>query len=596
MRGSRMRYYHSNFIWVLLEAVLALFVGIIRFIWRFATGNHLDGEPRTNAGWLERGDATLTKNGKASSWCYLPRLARAVIRWAVTLVAYLTHWGLSVAPTLTRAAWLLALLGVMGYVGLRAWRAYQIREHRNTYVIPMGQALGDFLGYSDIGSADKIEKWLSLPLDFFTSEERPELIVSLSPAQHYDDKVKTAALKLIADKLGRGLDELDWAWKGMGRRPYITVRLAPKPPNTVTFADMKPLMEKASEAAPVMGIAARNKVISSDFDAEAPHVAVSAGSGAGKSVWGRTMIAQFLHFGAQVFVLDKKRVSQNWCANLPGVIYSKTGQKMHEILLQLEQELTRRYDIIDAATDPDNADVGPRIVIFFEEQNIGMKALKKYWLEVREKSDPKKSPAIDALDELLCAGRQAKIHVVSIAQLFTVQATGGDPVARENYATRLMARATNNAWKMLLPECAPFPKINRKRGRWFIGADGVATEFQVAYFTEEEALEHATTGHVTVPVSWIPGSEQPQEPVTDEPVTEEPAPALYSLREAVEAGLVGDLTYDGLRQRKSRDKENFPEGVREGGREKWTEEQLTTWYSALTLLSSASSESNENDE
>src|SRR5690606_26293351 len=138
----------------------------------------------------------------------------------------------------------------------------------------------------------------------------------------------------------------------------------------------------------------------------------------------------------------------------------------------LEVELKRRYDIIDSAEDPNNAPVGPRIVVFFEEQNIGMKALKKYWTETRGKDDPKRSPALDALDELLCAGRQAKMHVISVAQLFTVQAAGGDPVARENYATRLLARATNNAWKMLAPECMPFPKINRKPGRWNIVADG----------------------------------------------------------------------------------------------------------------------------
>lgn len=571
------RYHHSSLGWALLE-------GAVKLIWRWNTGAELDGHPRTDATWTARGEQALTKSGRASKWSHLPRLWRAGIRHAAVLAAFMTLYGLAVAPVLTRIAWGVALCGVAAWGVRRVRAAREFREHRQTYVMPLGQTLGPMIGHTDINRVEKIERWLTLPVDFFTSEERPEMRVALSRTMHYDDKLKTAVLKLIADKLGTSFDELDTRWHGMGAAPFISVRMAPKPPTHVGLDLLKPLMETASESSPIMGIAARGKVITSDFDAEAPHVAVSAGSGAGKSVWGRLMIAQFLFWGAQVFVLDKKRVSQNWCADLPGVTYCKDAARMHDALLKLAAELQRRYDIIDTSADPDNADVGPRIVLFFEEQNIGMKALKKYWEEIREKSDPKRSPAIDALDELLCAGRQAKMHVVSIAQLFTVQATGGDPVARENYATRLMARATANAWKMLLPECAPFPKINRKRGRWYIGADGVATEFQVGFLSDEEARELASAGHVTPPAAWISGSELSREAVTAGSVTEQAGPVLYTLREAVDSGFVGEMSYDSLRQRKSRDKENFPKGVKEGNRERWTEEQIRTWYAASVLL------------
>jgi hypothetical protein len=496
---------------------------------------------------------------------------------------------------MTRLAWGLMAAATAVWLGFRVRRAMLMREHRDTYILPLGMTLGPMIGHGESVKADAIEKWLTFPVDFFTAEERPEIRVRLLRTIHYDDKLKTAVLKLIADKLGRSYDELDTRWNGMGAAPYISVRLAPKPPKTVTFAMLKELMLKAGASAPVMGVAARGKVISSDFDADAPHVAVSAGSGAGKSVWGRLMIAQFLYWGAQVVILDKKRVSQNWCSRLPGVTYCKDAAKMHDTLVALAAELQRRYDIIDSAEDPDKADVGARIVLFFEEQNIGMKALKKHWEQIREKGDPKRSPAIDALDELLCAGRQAKMHVVSIAQLFTVQATGGDPVARENYATRLMARATVNAWKMLLPECAPFPKIQRKAGRWFIGADGVATEFQVGFLTEEEATAWASSGHVTVPAQWNAGAEQSQATVTGPAVTVLERPQLYTLAEAVRAGFVGEIadkdaemrTYNWLRQRKNRAGDAFPEGVTEGGKTKYTEAEIRGWYEASTLESVA---------
>jgi hypothetical protein len=588
------RYHHNSFAFAVLE-------GAVKLTWRWNTGAELDGKPRTDATWTARGEQALTTSGKASQWSYLPRLTRFVIRHGVVVATLATLYGMAAAPTLTRLAWGLTLAGVAVYLGYRVRAALALREHRDTYVLPLGMTLGPMLGHTDSLRADKIEKWLTFPLDFLTSEERPEMRVALLRSVAYDDKLKTAALKLVADKIGRGLDDLDYKWHGMGAAPYISIRLAPKPPTHVGFDQLKPLMEKAPDSAPVMGVAARGKVIASDFDAEAPHAAASAGSGSGKSVWGRLLIAQDLNRGTQVVVLDKKRVSQNWCANLPGVTYCKDAEKMHNTLIALASELIQRYDIIDAAPDPDNADVGSRIKVYFEEQNIGMKALKKYWEEIRGPKDPKRSPAIDALDELLCAGRQAKMHVVSIAQLFTVQATGGDPVARENYATRLMARATQNAWKMLAPECAPFPKINRKRGRWYICADGVATEFQVGFLSEEEAIAWATSGHVTVPAQWTAGADQASGGVTGPGVTGSEEPQRYSLAEAVKLGFVGEIAdeaaekrrHNWLRQRKNRDRDNFPKGVTEGGKTTYTEAEIRGWYEASTLNAVASGETEE---
>lgn len=574
-------------LWYTIRAIST----VIRLAWRYVSGAPLDGERRTDASWLLPAENLL--NGARSTWwnC-LPRLYRAGIRLGATAVALATLYGLSVAPTLTQGVWAAVAVALIAY-GIRiAYVKYQLKEHRATYIIPMGTTVGPLIGHEETAKPERIERWLSMPLDFFSSDQRPELKMHLLATQSYDDKLKTMVLKLIADKLGRSLDDLDYQWQGKGAAPTITIRLAPKPPAKVLFADMRKAMENASEAAPIMGIAARGKMITSNFDSDAPHVAASAGSGAGKSVWGRLLIAQGLRNGIQYVVLDKKRVSQNWCKNHPGVIYCVEGKTMHNALIDLAAELKLRFDLIDSAVDPDNIDVGPRIVLFFEEQNMGMKELKKYWESIREKGDPKRSPAIDALDELLCAGRQAKMHVISIAQLFTVQAAGGDPTARENYATRFMARATQNAWKMLAPECAPFPKMQRKTGRWYVAADGVATEFQVGFLSEAEALEWAGGGHVTVPAQWISGSEQSQSTVTGQSVTEA-GPRLYSLREAVSESLVGALTYDGLRQAKSRDKANFPAGVMVGNREKWTAEQLTVWHESRELLRSAGPENGE---
>src|SRR5690606_30313218 len=107
--------------------------------------------------------------------------------------------------------------------------------------------------------------------------------------------------------------------------------------------------------------------------------------------------------------------------------------------------------------------------------------LANWWAEVRERSDPKRSPAIAALGELLFMGRSAKVNVLAVAQMLTARSIGG-PEARENFAIRCLARYTANAWKMLVPEAA-MPRPSRTLGRWQIVVGGQATETQVAYLT-----------------------------------------------------------------------------------------------------------------
>lgn len=64
---------------------------------------------------------------------------------------------------------------------------------------------------------------------------------------------------------------------------------------------------------------------------------------------------------------------------------------------------------IDA--DPDA--IGLRLLILLEEVNATMKQLARYWERTRESGDPKISPAIDALNEILYMGRQVRMHVQS---------------------------------------------------------------------------------------------------------------------------------------------------------------------------------------
>jgi hypothetical protein len=250
----------------------------------------------------------------------------------------------------------------------------------------------------------------------------------------------------------------------------------------------------------------------------------------------------------------------------------------------------RRNLAVDEWTGEDEPDVGPRLGILLEEANATITKLKRYWTSIRKTradeegpADPKESPAIDALRETLFMGRAVKMHVLMVAQSATAAALGG-PEVRECFATRILARYTINAWKMLVPEVSPIPRSTRHIGRAQVVLGGVAAETQVLFMTDTEAAEWAMSGTVAPPLTV--SRHAPPKPHTP-PLTSDNArdvtpgvtlalvkPARYSLAAAAREEIV-PMSADALRQAKKRDA-TFPPG--EGGT--WSAEELQGWYKA----------------
>jgi hypothetical protein len=88
--------------------------------------------------------------------------------------------------------------------------------------------------------------------------------------------------------------------------------------------------------------------------------------------------------------------------------------------------------------------------------NATMAQLKHYWERIHESGDPRVSPAVDALAEILFIGHVVRLHVLLVAQSAKARAIGG-PEPRENFATRILVRYTLNAWRMLVPGVSPAP-------------------------------------------------------------------------------------------------------------------------------------------
>lgn len=602
-------------------------------LWRFFTGAPLDGQPRTDATWTHRGRIpTTTKPPRW--WDYLTRWERLGIRWAcIGGVGGLGYSYLHAPePTVdglhyggTGLGALLAFIASYKATdGLLTWR------HRRDWVWPLHVALRPALG---LPPGTKPSSYITLPRDFHKISG--DAIRIELPADWVGDRAPEEAQASVASILRTklGLQDVSFCWRFTGRDHHLIVRQAPRPPDLVLFSDpqIQRIVASAPEDAPVIGLSHSNRVVSVSLDSESPHILVSASTGGGKSVILRTLAAQFLRNGARVVVLDRKRHSHKWLRGLPGVTYCRDIEDIHDALIQLGLEGDRRNRLVDNWDGPeDEAPVGFRILILFEEANATIPKLKRYWQKIRTKDDPKESPAIEALGEILFMGRAVKMNVLLVAQSATANALGG-PEMRENFATRILARYTKNAWNMLVPEVQPVPKPTRHIGRCQVVIGGKASETQVLFFTPEEARVWALSGtktHVihdptTLPAQQapamsrhgvtstpLPGDDTPERHVTagadpqpalptytvidggqapaipdkltkqesaDSRAQSQDEPELYTMADAIRYGIV-QCSYDALRQAKVRDPEfPPPDGKKKGRYDAWYAETLQRW-------------------
>lgn len=483
----------SSVDWQALDEQL---VEIPRLFWRFATGAPLDGKPRTDANWSHRGTRSEREDGRqAHRWDYLSRAERTGYRWLGSALVGGTGYAYVQDPTATlealQTAGFTAGTAASAMVGFRLMDGAVTWRHRRDWVWPLHVALREKLGYPE---GTKPSWYIHLPVDY--GQITGDAIRIDLPADFAgEEQIRATVKSVVTAKLS--LQDVTFSWHLDGKNHHVLVKQAPRPPSKVLFSDpaVKKIVEGMPESSPLIGLSHRGRAISVDLDSESPHVLVSAGTGGGKSVILRAIFAQLLRNGASGTVLDRKRHSHKWVRGLSGVGYYREIEDIHDALIALGQEGERRNLIVDEwEGDEKDAPVGQREVILLEEANATIGKLKRFWAKIRDpKTDPKESPALDALGEVLFMGRAVKMHVLMVAQSATANALGG-PEMRENFATRILARYTKNAWNMLVPEVQPAPKSTRHIGRTQVVLGGVANETQVIFFTTDEARAWAEEG------------------------------------------------------------------------------------------------------
>jgi ATP:corrinoid adenosyltransferase len=333
------------------------------------------------------------------------------------------------------------------------------------------------------------------------------------------------------------VSDLVESWHQVG--PKVTARwvVRKRPPSTVGYDLVLEHMAHLKEWEFYIGQGAGNRPVVISLKDDSPHIAVSAGTGAGKSVLAMLIAVQILARGGEVLILDRKG-SHRWALGMEGVDYCTKAHQMHEALIKSAAEADQRND--DALHEEEDWDPGKRKLVICEELNATIGQLNNYWAEIREKSDPKKSPAVSALADLLFMGRSAKYNVLAIAQMLTARAIGG-PEARENFGVRCLARYTSNNWKMLVPEAA-MPRSSRTLGRWQVVIGGQATEVQVAFLTNAQAraLGNPRKDPDSALGSNVPGDGD-----------------MMTLRDAIDAGVL-PWSYEAAKKRLQRDVGNPP--------------------------------------
>lgn len=254
-------------------------------------------------------------------------------------------------------------------------------------------------------------------------------------------------------------------------------------PERLDLEQAQPLLDAAPENAPLLGVDGEGNAVSVDLDNDSPHVLISAASGGGKSVIIRSIATQILSSGGTAVFLDLKRHSHRWAKNLPQSNYAQTVPEIGHALVQIGQELHKRNAIVEAFPGPiEEAPVGERIVVVFEEMNATMSQLKAASKKVPDGD----YDAFDALRDIMFMGRAAKIHLIGVMQFGSAEACGGSDI-RENFSTRILLRYQKNTWTMLAYDCGLPQAAPEEPGRGMVCRAGKARKTQFLYLSEEEA-------------------------------------------------------------------------------------------------------------
>jgi hypothetical protein len=193
----------------------------VRVLWRFATGAHLDGQLRTDAGWIKRGEQDLTPNQKASPWARLPRATRAGIRWGAVAGIALRSWGTVTGSSIPGTIAEIAGIGAVCAALIMAPLAVRRAQHRRRWVLPLFRSIGKLVGWT---ASTRPESVITIPRNF----KRVGSVIRLAfPADWADSaQHRQAVNNAVVNNLGLYSHELDIRYTAEPAAAYATFTVA----------------------------------------------------------------------------------------------------------------------------------------------------------------------------------------------------------------------------------------------------------------------------------------------------------------------------------------------------------------------------------
>jgi hypothetical protein len=367
-------------------------------------------------------------------------------------------------------------------------------------------------------------------------------------------------------------------WLLEGSSPQLLLTAPPTPPEAVSFSDARHWLEATEEYRPLLGVAGGVSPFYAEMIDDSPHIGLSAGPGAGKSTMAKALIAQALHWGWGVIVLDWKRSGAfDWLGGLEGVTYLHKIEDIHDMGVRLAEEVDERKT---------NGMAGKaKILVVRDEWNVTAPLLYDYYATMRSTAEaedkkrmPVRSPALMGFAVLDFAGREYGLFDFAVAQKFSARIFNGNADIRECFGIKLMARYTSQTVKMLAPDVKPFPRKNNHVGRWVAVVGDEATVLQGVYMTSDEARSLAVSGKANpkFPLGQAPptqlvedreylGNQLGPDPTDPTPTSHGSSDVNLSSRERKLSELVDPLEHLGVTlevlRKASKKDESFPSPV-----------------------------------
>lgn len=484
----------------------------LRVLYRyFVTGQALRG-PGDNATLLHR--ATVDYRARPYVTLTGPvwqRLARRHAAWTAPFCLAV----LSVTPWIS--LWMLwtylAALTIMA----ASWGVRRtvrgVRHHRvnREWIDPAARVLATILGTRYVKRRSRTG--ILLPDGWGagreTASERLAARVSIPPGTPLSVALRKKIVENVGARLGIPAPVMS-DWREYGADVFVELYAAPLPPADVTWVSLKQAIAEALDTEIIVGRKTGGHLVKVSLTEDSPHFLMSGPAGTGKTVLARVFLVQRAIRGDGLLILDPKRFSHwRWAggSKLPKdrVIYAYRDADLHETWMAIGEEIKRRIELPE-----EELELQRRVFVMVEEANVQAKKLIRYWRGLRKEimlaakqaqaddapfdpadlDPPVQSPAIVAMQEAVCMGREIKIHVIVAAQRASASVFGGNGGdIRESFqGGRFIARWDRKLWKMLVDTIAYVACPSGPRGIWGLARGEEFDIFRVPWLSEEEAL------------------------------------------------------------------------------------------------------------